>query len=286
MNTIEYTFENWIEPIEMAVKNEFAIKGNDDAAHDMGHFKRVSTMSVRFAKEENANELVTYAAGMLHDIVNLPKSHPESKNSSFLASSRALIILNELNFPNELIPNVCHAIHAHSFSANIETETIEAKCVQDADRMEALGAFGLMRVFYISGKLGSKIMHESDPEGTHRNLDDKEYALDHFHQKLFKLQNTMKTKAGSETAKSLTQFLENFWIDIIQNQQSGPFQIADVYYNAGKNNALLFNSEDPFALKRDLNPDQFALDALLPSNDPHILKFINQLKFELNGYQN
>lgn len=284
-----FTVMEWVKPIEKVVTDEFLATGNDDGSHDIGHLQRVSTLSVRFAKEENADELVTYTAGMLHDIVNLPKNHPNIKNCSLMASERARTLLNELNFPSELIPNVCHAIHAHSFSANVETETIEARCVQDADRMEALGAFGLMRVFYVSGKFQSKIMDEIDPEGCNRKHNDKAYALDHFPLKLFTLPGTMKTEAGSKIAESLSAFLEDFRKNIIQDQKQGNtkssrFQIAEVYQKAGRDSKALFNLHDPFALERNLNRDKYALDSFLRSDDSYIQKFIEQLKFEINGY--
>jgi len=116
--------------------------------------------------------LVAYTAGMLHDIVKLPKNHPDIKKCSFYASQRGEVLPKELHFPQGLLSNACHATHTHSFSANVETKTPEARCVQDADRMEALGAFGLMRAFYTSGKFASEIIHEEDPEGCHRDHQD------------------------------------------------------------------------------------------------------------------
>jgi uncharacterized protein len=281
---------DWIKPIKKAVIDELLSTENDDGSHDMGHLQRVSSLSRRFACEEGANELVAYTAGMLHDIVNLPKNHPNIKNCSLLASDRARTILGELNFPKELIPNVCHAILAHSFSANVEPKTIEAKCVQDADRMEAIGALGLMRLFYVSGKFGSKLMNEMDPEGYNRKLNDKEYALDHFPLKLFTLRATMKTQAGSRTAQTLSSFLENFRTNIIQdykngNKMSSRFGIAEIYHQAGRNNMALFDLNDPFANQRQLDTTKYALDSLLKRDDPYIHKFFEQLKFELNGYQ-
>ena len=287
-----YPIAEWSSLIEKAVHDELSAIGHNDASHDIGHLQRVSTLSRRFAKIEEADELVVYAAGMLHDIVNLPKNHPNSKNCSFLASERAANILRELNFPSELIPHVCHAIHSHSFSANVKPETIEAMCVQDADRMEALGAFGLMRVFYTSGKFKSKIMDENDPEGHLRMHNDKIYALDHFPVKLLTLCATMKTSAGLKTAQSLSTFLEDFRNNIIQdhrlgNNTSGRFKIAEAYQQAGQKGSDLFSSLDPLAVQgRVLDSDKYALDSLLSDNDLYIRKFIDQLAFELNGYQN
>lgn len=283
------TIEQWIESIESAVKQELVKASVKDGSHDFEHLNRVSSLARSFARAENGSELVAFAAGMLHDIVNLPKNDPDSKNSSFYASERSKIMLSELNFPKELVPNVCHAVHAHSFSAKIEPETVEARCVQDADRMEALGAFGLMRVFYCAGMFGSKIIDESDPAGENRELNDKKFALDHFVIKLLTLHGTMKTKAGSLKAQSLSTFLEEYRHGLISDQikgelSSGRFKIANVYYDAGQKKLPLFCNEDPFAEKgRKLDFQNFALDNLLHEEDLYVKKFLTQLRFELQG---
>jgi len=97
------------------------------------------------------------------------------------------------DFPAEKIKGVHHAIHAHSFSANVLPQTIEAKILQDADRLEALGAIGLARVFYVAGQLNTQLFHPEDPLAEQRIADDTLYALDHFPLKLFKLPSLMHT---------------------------------------------------------------------------------------------
>lgn len=280
----------WKDRIEKAVRDELIRTGCQDGSHDFGHFLRVSSLAVRFATEECADTLVAYTAGMLHDIVSLPKNAPNAKQSSKLAADRAKEILLTLEFPSNLIANVCHAIHAHSFSANVTPETIEAKCVQDADRMESLGAFGMTRTFYVSGQLQRKIMDEKDPSAKNRELNDKQYALDHFLVKLFTLEKTMKTEIGRKTAHNLTTFLEDFYFSILKDAEegnlvSGRFRITEVYYEAGKNKLALFHPDDPFAENgRRLERDKYALDNLLGSDDEYVTKFLEQHKFELNGY--
>ena len=278
--------------LEEIVKNEIASSDYEDKSHDFGHLSRVSSLALRFAEEgsEPCDKRVVLAAGMLHDIVNLPKNHPDAKKCSYFASIRAAELLKKIQFPEELIPRVCHAIHAHSFSAQVETKTIEAKYVQDADRMEALGALGLMRVFYVSGKMNRAIIHEKDPEGLNRKHNDKEYGLDHFPIKLLTLTETMKTESGKKIAHSLSLFLEEYRNQMIQEQKQGDalsarFSIAKTYYNAGKSKQALFHPEDPFAEKRPPDPSNYALDSLLNHPDPYITTFLNQLKYELNGYR-
>jgi uncharacterized protein len=109
---------------------------------------------------------------------------------------------------------VAHAIESHSFSAGIRPETIEAKIVQDADRLDALGAVGLARLFYTAGRMDSALAHPDDPMALHRDLNDKAYALDHIDTKLATLPGKMQTAAGRRLAETrlneLIAFRDNF----------------------------------------------------------------------------
>lgn len=109
-------------------------------------------------------------------------------------------------FPEDRLPAVSHAIEAHSFSAKISPTTIEAKIVQDADRLEALGAIGLARVFAVSGALGVALFDAEDPFAQRRVLDDRQYALDHFQTKLLQLPLTMQTNHGRYLAQHNADF--------------------------------------------------------------------------------
>ncbi len=183
-----------------------------DGAHDIAHFRRVWKTARQLNQQEGhpANELVLLAAAYLHDIVSLPKNHPDRHLSSRLAAKEAALILLELNFPTDEIDSVCHAIEAHSFSANIEAKTIEAKILQDADRMEALGAIGLARVFYTSGRMEREMFDPYDPLAEYRQLDDLQFALDHFFVKLYKVAETMQTEAGKQLAEQRKAFLQAY----------------------------------------------------------------------------
>ncbi|RYE96539.1 MAG: hydrolase, partial [Oxalobacteraceae bacterium] len=108
------------------------------------------------------------------------------------------------------LDSVAHAIEAHSFSAAIPATTLEARIVQDADRLDGLGAVGLARMFYIAGRMGSSLAHGSDPLGTHRALDDQAYSLDHIPVKLAKLPGMMQTAAGRRLGEQRLAMLEDF----------------------------------------------------------------------------
>ena len=199
----------WQQQLECWLEQHHAA---DDGAHDIAHFRRVWKTSMALNREEGeqANPLILLAAAYLHDIVSLPKDHPQRHLSSQLAARQALVILDELTFPASLIPAVCHAIEAHSFSANIPAQTLEARLIQDADRMEALGAIGLARVFYTSGRMQRAMFDPHDPLAKHRPLDDQAFALDHFFIKLYRVAEGMQTEAGRRMAQKRKAFLEQY----------------------------------------------------------------------------
>jgi len=124
-----------------------------------------------------------------------------------------------------LLPQIYHAIEAHSFSANIPTQTLEARIVQDADRLEAVGAIGIARCFLTGGSMGTPLYEPSDPFAENRELDDRSYTLDHFYCKLLGLADTMKTQAGKAEAIKRTDymkvFLQQIGSEIGRNPQSG-----------------------------------------------------------------
>jgi len=186
---------------------------SDDGSHDITHFRRVWALAQDLSRGEG-DQLVILAASYFHDIVNYPKDDPRRSESSRDAAEKASEILAEMDFPEDKILAVKHCIQAHSFSANIPCKTMEAKVVQDADRMESLGAIGVARTFYVAGRMGSKLFDGEDPFAENRKLDDKAYALDHFKTKLLKLPQTMQTPAGREEAEYRAEVLLSFMGDL------------------------------------------------------------------------
>lgn len=185
--------------------------GKADAAHDLGHLARVWRNCQRLAHHHPEADLeVLEAAAWLHDLVNLPKSAPSRAEASRLSARAAADYLAQTGFPAERIPAVEHAIEAHSFSATIPARTIEAQILQDADRIEALGAIGLARCLAVSGALGRALFHAEDPLARHRPLDDLSFALDHFETKLLRLPDTMQTEAGRALARERALVLVHF----------------------------------------------------------------------------
>jgi uncharacterized protein len=188
-----------------------------DGAHDLGHFGRVWRMCRRInALEGGSGDLVVLlAASYFHDLVSLPKNHPDRSRSSLFSAASAAPILLSLGFPSDKIPAVQHAIEAHSFSAGIVPTSFEARVLQDADRMEALGAIGIARTFYTAGFMHSAMFDALDPLGHTRVLDDTRFALDHFEVKLMGLPFTMQTNAGRTIALKRAQILLDFRAQLV-----------------------------------------------------------------------
>lgn len=185
---------------------------HDDKAHDIAHLRRVWMSAQRIMAECEVQPLVVLTACYFHDVVNLPKNHPERHfASTYAAEETARILQSDFpDFPVELIPAVAHAVKAHSFSAAIPPETLEAKIVQDADRLESLGAIGLARVFYTAGALNRPLFDSDDPLGKMRELNDIHWTLDHFQKKLLRLPESMQTEEGRRLAEHNADFLVRY----------------------------------------------------------------------------
>ncbi len=184
-----------------------------DAAHDLAHVRRVVAWAQRLAEAEGADLGVVVPAAWLHDVVTVPKDAPDRSRASRLAAEAASAWLRAEGFPEALVPAVAHAVEAHSFSAGVEPETVEAAVVQDADRLDALGAIGIARLYATAGAMGSALVHPGDPvpsDPPARPLDDRQWATDHFAVKLFGLPATMRTGAGRAEAERRVGVMRGF----------------------------------------------------------------------------
>ncbi|WP_052283547.1 phosphohydrolase [Kluyvera genomosp. 1] len=218
----------WQQQIELWFNEHY---NGGDASHDIAHFRRVWHSAQRIASGQRVDLTVVLFASYFHDLVSLPKNHPERARSSALSAEQTLKILPRdfPLFPPERYADVAHAIEAHSFSAQITPQTMEAKIVQDADRLEALGAIGLARVFAVSGAMNTALFDADDPFADNRSLDDKAYALDHFQTKLLRLPGTMQTEKGREMAQRNADFLVQFMAKLSAELAGDPISLdADV----------------------------------------------------------
>ena len=181
-----------------------------DSAHDLAHILRVARLADEIARAEGADLATCVAGALLHDLVYRPKNHPESAATAAMAAELVPRWCRETPGLEDRAEAVAHAVEAHSWSGGGAPDTLEAKVVQDADRLEAIGAIGIARVFATGGSFGSALWHPADPWAEGRDLDDKAYTLDHFFRKLLKLAEGMQTETGRRLAEARQQVLTDY----------------------------------------------------------------------------
>ncbi|MDP2846782.1 MAG: HD domain-containing protein [Humidesulfovibrio sp.] len=190
-------------------------EGACDPAHDLLHLERVVATAKRIAVAEGANLRVVIPTAWLHDYVVVPKDDPRRSEASRLAAVDACAYLKDIGYAatlaeSGLLEAIGHAIEAHSFSANIAPQTLEAKVVQDADRLDGIGAIGIARCFACSGTMNRPFYSAVDPFCTTREPDDGLFTLDHFYRKLFKTAASMQTAAGRLEAERRVEVMRRF----------------------------------------------------------------------------
>lgn len=181
-----------------------------DGAHDFAHALRVARRARSLAEAEGADPITCWAAGLLHDLVYLPKNHPDSPRSGQMAAQEARAWCDPVPELQDRAEAVVAAIATHSFSSGARPDSLEGAVLQDADRLEAIGAIGLARCFATGGAMGTGLWHPEDPWGRSRELDDKRWSLDHFERKLLGLADRMNTATGRHLAEKRHRVLTGF----------------------------------------------------------------------------
>lgn len=181
-----------------------------DAAHDFEHIMRVCENAKRLAGEEGADSDLVLAAALLHDIVSFPKSDKRSKGASVRSAREAERILPKYGYAKTEIRVISDAIRDHSYSRNKVPKTLEGKVLQDADRLDALGAIGIARTFAVGGAEDRPLYNKDDPFCKSRTPDDRSWTVDHFYRKLLMLEERMNTKSAKKEAKRRTKIMKEF----------------------------------------------------------------------------
>jgi len=201
----EVLFQSYAE-----VERRFA--GVDDLAHGWEHVNRVYTLALHLAEQEGANRFVVGMAALMHDLGRTVQDDT-GKHHADLSVALASELLATYQVPVNVQDAILHAIIAHSFSRGVEPCTQEARVVRDADRLDGLGAIGILR-WAITGTLRrspqTKTYHPDDPFAERHVPDDHEYMLDHFFTKLLKLADTMATGTGRILAQQRTAFMYSY----------------------------------------------------------------------------
>ena len=183
--------------IEKAMEFARDIFAGDSGGHDLDHTIRVYRTAVRLAEAEGADPLTVALAALLHDADDR-KLSPQTHESL----GRARDFLHSHGVAEEMGEKILRIISQVSFSGGKVPDTLEGKCVQDADRLDAMGAIGIARTFAYGGSRGRRI---HDPAGV-----DKTTSVQHFYDKLLKLESLMNTETGRKLARERHMYMEDF----------------------------------------------------------------------------
>lgn len=196
------------------VRNTFQ---DDYSGHDHFHTLRVYKMATRIAEQENANISIVQLAALLHDVDDI-KLSPETH----MNQDRTVAFLREHGLSETMIKTICDIISEVSFKGtdSIVPKTMEGKCVQDADRLDALGAIGIARAFAYGGS-HDRMLH--DPEiKPNVCMDANEYqdhistTINHFYEKLFQLSSMMNTATAKKIAEQREEYMKFYITEFLE----------------------------------------------------------------------
>jgi uncharacterized protein len=185
----------------------------EGSGHDWWHIHRVRNIALKLGKKEQADLFIVELAALLHDIAD----HKFHGGDEEIGPATARNWLESLKIEESVIEHVCEIIRDISFKgAEVEThmKTIEGKVVQDADRLDALGAIGIARAFAYGGHKGRELHNPNIPPENHDSFEQYKKStgptLNHFYEKLFLLKDRMNTISGRKLAEQRHRFMEDF----------------------------------------------------------------------------
>ena len=199
-----------IEKVAHQIEEKFFGEGT---GHDWYHIERVWKTAKHIAVKEGADSEITQLGALLHDIAD----HKFHDNADELAETSTREILSDAGYTDEIIEKVLHIVHNCSFKGGVgenKMKTLEGYIVQDADRLDAIGAIGIARTFAYGGKKGNMIydpkVKPQEYETAEAYKNSKGHTINHFYEKLLKLKDLMNTETGKELATQRHQYLEGF----------------------------------------------------------------------------
>ena len=207
--------------VQNATKFIKEIFQNDFSGHDFFHSMRVYRTAINIAEAEHADLEVVALAALLHDVDDRklsPATAEKKENAARFMCSQ--------NVSESEIRQVCQIIDEVSFKGtdSVRPSTPDGKCVQDADRLDALGAIGIARTFAYGGNHNRAIYDPELPPRTAMNqaqyYSSKSTSLNHFYEKLFLLEGMMNTETGKAIARKRTQYMQQF-VDEFLNEWDG-----------------------------------------------------------------
>lgn len=197
-----------------------------DLSHDADHVLRVTRWAVRLAREQGLSTELACAAGLVHDLVNVPKESADRPLGSELSAVAGKELLTEAGFTVAEVAAVVDAVRTCSWSRGLAPASPLGAVLQDADRLDAIGAIGIARNFACAQAMvarGSpgRLYHPADPAGeTDRPLDDVAFAADHYRRKLLRLAASMHSASARAEAARRHAFMEAFLHELVEEARS------------------------------------------------------------------
>jgi uncharacterized protein len=186
---------------------------DDSAGHDWHHIDRVCRTALTIGREERADLVVVELAALLHDIADWKFAGGDDE----AGPKAARLWLEKFQTPAETVEHVCEIIAKLSFKgAGVQTPmpSLEGKCVQDADRLDAIGAIGIGRAFAYGGYKGRLMYDPAVPPQMHESFEAYKKntgpTLNHFYEKLLLLKDRMNTATGARLAAQRHRYMEQF----------------------------------------------------------------------------
>ncbi|MGC8651967.1 MAG: HD domain-containing protein [Candidatus Micrarchaeia archaeon] len=181
----------------------------NDPAHDFGHAMRVLESAEMLGKTYHADMDVLVPAALFHDLIVYEKGSEKSKHEHEESARKAVRLLREIGYDKGKLKDIAYAIGVCSYSKGIRPTTLEAKILQDADRIET-GALGIMRTFSSCGSMNRQLYNLDDPFLERREGDSKVSGLDHIFLKIVRIHEALNTEAAIKIAKRREKFVKEF----------------------------------------------------------------------------
>ena len=203
--------------IESAIKFVKGIFTYDCSGHDYYHTMRVYRLAIQIAEQENADMLIVQLAALLHDVDDV-KLSPET----YETKKNAVGFMKNSGVDDKVIASVCKIIDEVSFAGidSVVSSTIEGKCVQDADRLDAMGAIGIARAFAYGGSKGRRIHDPDIKPMTNMNKEDyhqnhNSTSINHFYEKLLLLKDMINTEFAKKMAEHRQAVMEEYLVEFL-----------------------------------------------------------------------
>ena len=177
--------------------------------HCKFHTKRVLALAIKIGLEEEADLEVLKAAALLHDVARSLEDEKKIEDHALEGSKIAKRILKRCNFSTEKIEDVIYCIRVHRYSKKIKPKSLEAKIIQDADRLDMIGAIGIARAFSRAGAFNNPIYDPTIlPKKTYGG--ESLTAINHIYEKLLTSKNVFNTSSAKKISKKRFRFVEKF----------------------------------------------------------------------------